>query len=76
MCERERKETVGPTVSVGKSVNGLVGASNRNYFSQNTPFSILQLFKPLFFNFFSLDDLKHNLSQSLIFMSKTDFFFF
>ena len=58
---------------------GLEGAPNRNYFSQNIPFSILQLFEPLFFNFFSLDDLKHNLprsSQSLIFMHLQNGFFF
>ena len=58
---------------------GRWGASNRNYFSQNTHFSILQLFEPLFFKFFSLFDLKHNLphtAQSLIFVHLQNGFFF
>ena len=80
ICEKESgKRQWGSLCQWGKFVNGLVGASNRNYFSQNTPFSILQLFEPLVLNFFSLDDLKHNLphtSQSLIFMHLQNGFFF
>ena len=39
----------------------LMGASSGNYFPQSTPFFILQLFEPSFFNFFLLGDLKHYL---------------
>ena len=50
-------------VSGVNSSTGLVDAPNRNYFSQNTPFFILQLCLAPFFNFFPLSDLKYNLSQ-------------
>ena len=44
---------------------GLVDASNRNYFSQNTPcFYSTALFGPIF-NFFPLIGLKYNLPQIL-----------
>ena len=44
--EKESGETVGPTVSGVNLSTELVGESKRNYFSQNTRFSILQLFRP------------------------------
>ena len=79
MRKRVERDSGTHCVSGVNPSTGLVGASNRNYFSQNTPFSILQLFEPIFFNLFSLDDLKHNLpytSQSLIFMHLQNGFFF
>ena len=44
-------------------VNSSINAPNRNYFFQNTSFSILELFGPRFLIFFPFTDLKHNLPQ-------------
>ena len=54
---------MGPTVSVGKSVN-LVGQCTKHelFFPKNT-FFILQFCLAPFFNFFPLGDLKYNLPQ-------------
>ena len=59
------RERVGSIVMGVNSSIGLVSVPKRNYFSQNTPFSIFQLFVPPFFNFFPLGDLKPNLRKNL-----------
>ena len=55
---------MGPTVSVGKSVNW-VGQCTKHelFFPKYTFFLILQLFLASFFNFFPLSDLNYNLPQ-------------
>ena len=71
MRKRVERESGTHCVSGVNPSTGLVDAPNRNYFSQNTPFFILQLCLAPFFNFFPLSDLKYNIPK---FWEKSDFF--
>ena len=63
MRKRVERDNGTHCVSGVNPSTGLVDAPNRNYFSQNTPFFILQLCLAPFFNFFPLSNLKYNLPQ-------------